>query len=309
MGFENRDYAREEHPWEAYERRYQSGGGGRGGRGFGGLSITVKIIIACFVMLAIDFFTGAGHTKEEGLKPFFAAMSLSSNVFQEPWQLWTLLTHGFAHDSFNLWHIIGNMFMLFIFGRAVEEKLGAKEYLTFYIVGILFAGLVWVIVNMIQGVPARCVGASGTVTAVFVLFVLYYPRRTLWIWGIIETPAWLLGIIIVGMDLVRAFIGGDSVAHDAHLAGAAFAFLYFRFGWRLSSFLPGSFSLPKRQPKLKIHTPETGGQDEVDNKYQKEDEQADRILEKIHIEGEESLTRKERKILEDYSRRMKQKRQ
>jgi hypothetical protein len=100
--------------------------------------------------------------------------------------------------------------------------------------------------------------------------------------------------------------GSAQVAYDVHLAGAAFAAAYFygklNFG-ALGSLGEAVTRLFKRQPKLRIHQPE---EQAVPEKLQAE---ADRILEKIHREGQDSLTAKERKVLEEYSRAVRKQRQ
>ncbi len=97
--------------------------------------------------------------------------------------------------------------------------------------------------------------------------------------------------------------GRGNVAYTAHLAGAAFAFLYFRSHINLGRLLPARFSFSlnwfKPRPQLRVHDPK-------DN-HPQVDEQADRILDKLHRQGETSLSSKERRILEEYSRRMRQK--
>lgn len=297
MGFENREYMRDDHPWQTYER---------GLRSRTPMSMTVMIIIACVAVFVMDMFSGTPKSVEglTGLKRLSYLFSLNDQVFVQPWNVWKLLTYGFAHSPRSLWHIGGNMLMLFIFGRAIETKLGRNEFLTFYLLAIVFCGIVWAGFRQAWG-PGTCVGASGAVTAVFMMFVISYPKEKLWIWGVIQTPAWLLGVIVIGSDLAASFYSKDNVAHDAHLAGAAFGAMYLYFGWNFQQFLPKSNPLKSMgQPRLKIHDPEPSTPRDT-----KQDLKADEILAKIHNEGEESLTRKERKILEDYSRRMKQKHQ
>ena len=147
-------------------------------------------------------------------------------------------------------------------------------------------------------------GASGGVTAVFILFVLFYPRRTLYLWGLFAVPAWLIGAFLVGYDLISGLTGrSGNVAWQAHLAGAAFAFLYLRFGWRLSNLVSDrgewKVRMPQRRPNLKIHDPDRNVEDM--------EREADRVLAKLHREGEQSLSARERRVLEQYSRRMRQK--
>src|SRR5262249_12958968 len=156
-----------------------------------------------------------------------------------------------------------------------------------------------------------CIGASGGVTAAIILFCILNPRATIFANLFIPVPAWLFGIIAVAGDLSgsmnRSAVTGG-VAYDVHLVGAALAVRYWYFGWNFSR-LPGLDELkrlvgnPKRwvkpRPSLKVHDPE--------HYYEDLDAEGDRLLQKMHDEGEDSLTEKERRILEDYSRRMRQK--
>jgi hypothetical protein len=136
------------------------------------------------------------------------------------------------------------------------------------------------------------------------LYILNYPKRTLYLWGILGMPAWVLGVGFAAFELFFLFSPGPKeIAHEAHLAGAAFGVAYFQFGRKLPR-LPGGdwrrwFRRLKPRPDLKVHDPETY--------YHDLDSEADALLAKIHRQGEDSLTHEERKKLEDYSRRMRQK--
>ena len=103
-------------------------------------------------------------------------------------------------------------------------------------------------------------------------------------------------------DIMRAMNDSDSnVAVTCHLAGAALAFAYYRLGIRVDRVIPTTLSLRslRPKPKLRVHDP--------DARYGELDRRADRILDKLYRQGQESLTAEERRILEDYSRRMRQK--
>jgi hypothetical protein len=104
------------------------------------------------------------------------------------------------------------------------------------------------------------------------------------------------------MDVMGAVGYRDaSVAYVAHLAGAATAFLYYRSGIRLTQFSSSlRFRSPfSSRPKLKVHNPKS--------RQAKLERQADEILQKVHDHGADSITAAERKILDDYSRHMRQK--
>ena len=138
--------------------------------------------------------------------------------------------------------------------------------------------------------------------AVMLLFVLHYPKRILLVWGILPAPAWLLGAIWVVADMLGMAGGGRVVAYEAHLAGALYGFVYFRTRWTLAALWPKDFSLSRLRPKprLRVHDP-----DKRDDALSAE---VDDILRKIRQHGQDSLTAKERRILEEASRRYQQKR-
>ena len=283
MGFEDRQYNREQDYGNSYSPS-----------SYGTRSIVVTIIlinVAVFVIYAFTPLVDGGGTH------FFSKfLGIQSD---QPWFIWTYLTYGFAHASFGteigFWHIFGNMLALFFLGRPVEERLGRDEFLKFYLISIVVAGLGFTLVHLIFGIPfSFIVGASGAVSAVVALFIFMYPREKILLMGVIPMPAWGLGVLLLLSNLYSAFKPDSHIAWEAHAFGAAFGVAYYLQRWNFSRLdLSGFARLFKSRPKLKVHQP--GG---VDEKLQT---QADSILEKISLEGEESLTSKERRILNKYS--------
>ncbi len=152
---------------------------------------------------------------------------------------------------------------------------------------------------------AGAYGASGAIAGVVVLYALNFPRRTLLLFFVIPVPAWLCGVLLVGWDMLGATgrAGASNVAYSMHLAGAAFAFVYYQFRWNLTG-LTGS---------LNFHWPSFSGGGLGCTSTRPEEPppsdlsaEVDRILEKIYREGEASLTAKERKTLEAASREYQQ---
>ncbi|HTN73930.1 MAG TPA: rhomboid family intramembrane serine protease [Pirellulaceae bacterium] len=287
MGLYDRDYVRDDE-----ESQYQNF--------LSTQSITTLLVIVNVAFYLADMiFAGETHWLTK-------SMMVSAETLTHPLEWWQFLSAGFAHDWNNMWHLIGNMFGLWMFGRFVEEKVGRYEFLRFYLVTIVLANILFALRQLLFIDPSMwgpALGASGGVTAVIVLFICYYPKQMLLLFFAIPVPAWMVGVFIIVSDLLGALRGKDHVAHDVHLYGAAFAFLYWRFHWRLGRFVPMTWfrSWKKRlsQPKLKVHDPEPT--------YENIDAEADRLLEKVHRDGEQSLTPRERRILEDYARRMRQK--
>lgn len=266
----------------------------------GGRSLVVNLIIINVVIwLASAIF------EKQQLNNWLA---LDSNLFQRPWQCWQLITYGFAHAG--AMHILFNMFFLWFFGRELEDVYGRGEFLRIYLVAVAFSGLAWVTITVATNQQAELVGASGGVMGLMALYVLHFPRRILYIWGVLPMPAWALGVLYVAMDVLgfvssgRGAEGGPQVANVAHLGGALFGLIYFQTKMNLGRFVPRRLSdlaAPILRPKLRIHDPDKEARDL--------NKQVDAVLEKISREGESSLTKKERKTLEEASRRYQRRRQ
>lgn len=235
-------------------------------------------------------------------------LALRGDALWKPWLWWQMLTYGFAHAR-DPQHILFNMLGLFILGRDVEWTYGKREFIRLYLALVVAGGLAWAIVSAITGNLTPVVGASGAVAGIVVLFALHFPRRTLLLFFLFPIPAWVLGVLLVAFDILGALGHGEqNVAYVVHLAGAGFAFLYFKSGWRLSRFGAGAESWLQqlRGPRLRVRRPEEGSEHDSEEDFSDE---VDRILEKISREGEASLTRRERRVLQDASRRYQQRRE
>ena len=268
----------------------------------GGLSLRLPVtVVGWIILLNVLVYLFDNLLTAEDHRVFdFLALRVSDLV--HPWYWWRFLTYGFVHAPWpNFTHILFNMLGLFFLGREIEFHYGRKEFLWLYLALVVASGVIWAAANYLVGSPGVVVGASGAVVGVVVLYALNFPRRTLLLWGILPIPAWLLGVILVVMDLQGAAFGGGAggpaVAYGVHLGGAAFAFLYHQFGWRLTSVgsqLSAWATRMKTRPVLRVHDP--------DHHEQEMNDEVDQILDKIHREGEASLTRRERRILENASR-------
>ena len=223
-------------------------------------------------------------------------LCLPSFWYREPWQFYRLLTYGFQHDTRGIEHIFFNMLVLWVFGREVEWKYGQREYLSFYLTAIVIAGLVWSVGEQAAGGVSVMVGASGAISGLAALYALNFPHRQVLFMFFIPMPMWVAGLIMVGMDAYGAVSRTSNIACSAHLAGAMFGLIYYRTGWSAARFV-GRFlgKLPKpNRPKLRVHEPE-----EVEDAT---DSKVDLILKKIQEQGQDSLTWKERRTLEQASR-------
>lgn len=301
MGIYDRDYNRGYYP----QSGFQLGGSA---------TLTTKIVIVMFAVYAIQLLTQGpsvlvGNDYRHLPGWFTDFFRLDASVLKHPLHLFQLITYGFLHDIDDFKHIIGNMLGFWFLGRYVEDRYGRREYLTFFLVSIAAAGLLWVIceaaANRSLDSPTTLIGASGGVAAVVILFALNYPHQTVLFMFVLPMPMWVLALLFVGYDAFGALHRSDPpdhVAFTAHLGGALFAFIYYKARWRLERFLPGGDLLKrlKPKPKLRVHDP--------DSTNDSTEAQVDEILKKIQEHGRASLTRQERQILEDASKQYQKKR-
>jgi membrane associated rhomboid family serine protease len=304
MGFDNRDYAYQPQP------------------GFhlsGPRTMAVQIVLVTAGVYLLQLFFDKPFEN-----PFTNAFALSGQWYLQPWKVYQLLTYGFLHSTRGIEHILLNMFGLWMFGRLVEQRYGRQEFLSFYLSAIIFAGIVWTLSDSVFGIPIQlptgqqiipqCVGASGGVVAVLILFALNFPHQKVLLYFVIPIPMWVMAAFIVVYNMYGAtYQTGSNVAFTAHLGGAAFALAYYFTGWSPGRWLTNFFSkLPAAaKPRLRVHDPQSpGGYDDSfsassqdqSNRQQQLNEQVDAILRKIQAEGQDSLSRSERRLLEKASR-------
>ncbi|XP_050225009.1 RHOMBOID-like protein 12, mitochondrial [Mercurialis annua] len=148
----------------------------------------------------------------------------------------TLVTSAFSHVD--MWHIISNMVGLYFFGTNIARTFGSEYLLKLYIAGSIGGSLFYLahhaymaLSTKRQGMwmndPSRTpgLGASAAVNAIMLLDIFLHPRATLYFDFIIPVPAILLGIFLIGKDLLRIMEGNSNISGSAHLGGAAVAAL------------------------------------------------------------------------------------
>jgi len=239
--------------------------------------------------------------------------------------LWQLLTHAFLHAQSDIFHILFNMLFLWWFGHEMEEMYGVREFLLFYLAAAIAGGLGYFGWSLARGNLIPCLGASGAVTAVMVLYAFHYPTRVIRLWMILPIPIWLFVGFQVAQDTF-VFASGmpTSTAVAGHLGGAAFGFAYYKTNWRFAPLWTRltSFRLPGRRPRLRVYEEEAPAarrprpaaapvQTGVTTSPAPADEQleaqVDAVLEKVARSGRESLSESEKALLvrasEVYKRR------
>lgn len=135
---------------------------------------------------------------------------------------WRWITYTMVHAG--LWHILGNMLFLWVFGPVIEDRLGRLGYVVFYFCGGAAAGAA----HMLASKGALVVGASGAVAAVTGAFLILCPRvniRTFVFFvfiGVFNVPAMWYILFSIARDVIGIGQGGSQVSYAAHLGGYAF---------------------------------------------------------------------------------------
>jgi membrane associated rhomboid family serine protease len=230
-------------------------------------------------------------------------------------QVWRLLTYAFLHDPGAVLHIVFNMLFLWWFGSDMEDLYGPREFLAFYLTSAAAGGVAYVAWQAARGAAdAPCLGASGAVTAALVLSALHYPMRKIYLWLVLPIPIWAFVAFQVAQDTL-IFISNTrtTTAVAVHLAGALFAFLYYKQHWRLLNLLPNLRSWQRQhgRARLRVFREEPYREPLSVGAAPDGDEQlgakVDAVLEKVAKHGQGSLTDGEREILlrasEVYKRR------
>jgi membrane associated rhomboid family serine protease len=145
-------------------------------------------------------------------------------------EYYRLISHAFIHAGWM--HLFINMFVLYFFGRGVEQYFGyyfgnraTVYYLMLYFGGIL-ASNTWSLITQKNNYYYNAVGASGAVSALLFAFIFLNPWKLLYLFAIIPLP----GILFAVGYLIYSYQMGkrktDNVAHDAHFFGAVFGFIF-----------------------------------------------------------------------------------
>jgi membrane associated rhomboid family serine protease len=232
-------------------------------------------------------------------------------------EVWRVVTYAFCHATEGqefVWHLLFNMLFVWWWGTTLERMYGTREFIAFYLTaafagGLAFLGLAW-----LQQDPTPMVGASGAVMAIMALYAIFFPRDEIYLFFLLRVQIRFVVLAYLVFDLLpvlQSLSGGenrDGVAHAAHLGGFGFGFLYYRFGWRITSLggkLPEIFNLRtwsrrtwNRPRHVRVYQPPEEAPQSFDVKV-------DAILDKIHAQGEASLTEQERETLRKASERYK----
>ncbi|HHI79658.1 MAG TPA: rhomboid family intramembrane serine protease [Planctomycetes bacterium] len=214
-----------------------------------------------------------------------------ADVTDNPLNIYRFLSYQFLHSETDLWHILMNMLVLYFFGTMVEPRLGARSFVRFYLLSGVLGGLFWVVFSGIAGAGAvPVVGASGAVYGVLAYAALTQPNAKVF-FLIVLLPLWVVGAafgLFALFNTLLALRGRTSgVADAAHLGGMVFGAFWWKFGPQLSQWR----AMIESRKRMREREGEMARKRELD-----------RILQKIQERGMNSLSSKERRFLDRYSR-------
>jgi membrane associated rhomboid family serine protease len=271
------------------------------------VSFTVALLILCAAVFIIECIVW-------GYPPVFTEdnyFALSVEGLKHGY-VWQLLTYQFMHAG--LWHILLNGWAIYIFGRAIEETLGGKKFLILFLtsggIGGLFQALAgWIWPDYFGGpVVGASAGAFGLVAAYAVLF----PERELMLLLFFVLPVRLRAKTLLLSAAALAVFGlvfhGDHIANAAHLGGmltgVVFIWQFIQGRWHLPQWkFPSRRAAPREfvaagtaKSGFWRSAPDKSSDDSSTDEFFKNE--VDPILEKISAHGIQSLTARERGILE-----------
>jgi membrane associated rhomboid family serine protease len=288
----------------------------------GGLTPAVKYLlianVACFFLQHL--FQHLGITfLDKSVVMWFA---LVPDWVIHKFAVWQLVTYAFLHGD--VWHILFNMLMLWVFGVELERFWGTKEFTRYYFICAIGAGLVHLLVSVFitEKETVSVIGASGAVFGLLTAFGVLFPNRIITFLVFLIFPVnikakylvMISGLIVLFSSL---FSTGGNIAHFAHLGGMLVGFLYLKntkMGWRwgYDDYRSSKTQKPSlgRFGKWVRKRAEMRRQMQIVHRRQQEiqlRERVDAILDKINEVGYENLSDEEKQILKKASQYLSQK--
>jgi len=259
----------------------------------------IYINIGMFILtLIIGSFSGLFKGQGNFIYDWFSLSSSFDVFITRPW---TIISYGFLHADFL--HILFNCIVLFYFGKLFLDYFTAKQLLSFYVLGTLFGGVLFLFSQnyfpVFEGRIYPLVGASAGISAIVVGVATYIPNYQLQFRFIGHVKIWHLAAIFILLDIMQ-LAGNNGGGHFAHLGGAMFGFLYVSQAsnkeLNIFSWFTGLFKT-KRKPLKTVH--KSKKKTAPAPKHVKPDNQQkiDGILDKISKSGYDTLTKEEKEFL------------
>lgn len=268
----------------------------------------IGILIAAFLVQSLLLFYGDYQLD--------ANLALSVDGLRHG-KVWELLTFQFMHSAPWPWHVLFNCLGLYFFGRPVEEIVGSKRFIVLYLLAGVTGGLLQALFTVVlpRHVDMPVVGASAGVCGMIAIFCAINPMQelTTWIYFLpITIRARYFLIALTAYSIFGTLIPMGNIAHSAHLGGILLGLGYMRFAHRhypgeesrWFRWWPWKGASGSRSTGRAKHTPWPRLMPRRQAAPEFISEEVDPILDKISAQGLDSLTERERKILEAARRKM-----
>jgi membrane associated rhomboid family serine protease len=164
-------------------------------------------------------------------EPIIVFLGLTPGLVVERFWIWQLATYLFLHGG--PVHILFNMLGVWMFGVELERLWGTRQFLKYYAITGIGAGLTVLAVGLVLGSGSETyrfptIGASGALYGLLVAFAYYYPDRPLLMFFLFPIPAKYFVMIVGAMAFLSA--PQSRVSEAAHLGGLVIGYLYLRAG-------------------------------------------------------------------------------
>ncbi len=248
-----------------------------------------------------------GKRRYDRMAPLQAMFHFSTGKGFFGLEVWRLVGFQFLHG--NLMHIFFNMLGLYFFGGLVENYLGGKRYLAFYLACGVFGGLCYLLLNLlgnivpiqmqvpgllINDIYTPLIGASAGVFGVLMAAAFVAPNAVVLFMFIIPMKLWQLAYGFVILAVINLLMTGVNAGGDAaHIGGALAGWYFIRHTHLLRDFF--DFFAPRKNSRSRPKKQAKGAP--FNGRRTPDDSEIDRILSKIATEGLHSLSAAEKRKL------------
>jgi membrane associated rhomboid family serine protease len=249
--------------------------------------------------------------KLEGLLKFSTYFTFPSSPVWWLRKPWSLLTYMFFHQD--LFHLLGNMIMLYFGGRIFTEFLGNKRIVALYFVGGVAGALLYMLLYNVlpmfadAGFNANLIGSSAAVLTIFFAIATYLPNYQVGLILIGPVKLKYIALFLFILDLL-SIDQNNPGGHIAHIGGALFGIAYatgLKKGYDFTQYfnnmldkIIGLFSKSNRTAPMKVAFKKSNSQQAKADKIAKNKQEIiDAILDKISKSGYDSLTKEEQETI------------
>jgi membrane associated rhomboid family serine protease len=209
--------------------------------------------------------------------------------------IWQPITYMFIHGD--LFHVLINMFVLWMFGSEMESIWGRAQFLRYYFLTGVGSGLVWLLFNAGQSYSVL-IGASGAIYGILIAYGMMFPNRTVYLYFMIPIKVKWFVVFLGAVAFLSSFNNNTNISHLTHLSGMVIGFVYLRYYWHWKDF---RFSVHKQIEEFRSSISSKRDQKKIEMQNE-----VDQLLDKINETGYDNLTEEEKDLLyrasKDFSR-------